>query len=67
MLVVVRFVVWSRSMFEAFRNAELGVSRTSRGPSPCAPRLTDGSEVDETGVQHTGVDVDRDQVLSLFR
>ena len=52
-------------MSEAFRNAALGVSRASGGPSRCAPRLANGSEVDETDVQHPQIDVDRGR-LSFF-
>ena len=54
-------------MSEAFRNAALGVSRASGGPSRCAPRLANGSEVDETDVQHPQIDVDRGRLLSFVR
>ena len=54
-------------MSEAFRNAALGVSRASGGPSRCAPRLANGSEVDETDVQHPQIDVGRGRLLSFVR
>ena len=50
----------------AFRNAEFDGTRASGGPSRCAPRLADGSEVDKTDTQRTQVDVDLREVAFLF-